>query len=182
MKLWNLPKHRPTSSSPSNNRNQEVPWQVTCVWQFTYRGITGKNLTDVKAAPSLEFCAIVTAWRGTVGGSFHRDSHNWRALSVEGGVFVKLYRAHPLKVLQVTPTMSHRQGRNEGGQGSQLPEGRAPKKSQQCRKYFLHMQYICFRKASGSNIGGAKLASYVYIGMRFHLYIFFTIVCVCLIS
>jgi len=37
MKLWNLPKHRPTStsSSPSNNRNQEVPWQVTCVWQFT---------------------------------------------------------------------------------------------------------------------------------------------------
>jgi len=42
------------------------------------------------------------------------------------------------------------QGRNEGGQGH---NSRGAEKSQQCRKFFLHPQYIYFRKTSYSNMG-----------------------------
>jgi len=56
--------------------------------------------------------------------------------------------------------LRHSQKRNQGGKAGAIPP--APnhyggaEKSQQCHKYFLQ-QHICFRKASGSKMGGPNL-------------------------
>jgi len=125
----------------SFNKSEAIALQVQFACQFGLDDVTFHLRSPLHCRTSFTTFGLITSGSGTLSNAHHSSSM--------------------LLVINMTVAWGHMNGRNEGGQGRAIP--RVPNDCGGHRKVptmshvLSSIQYICFRKTSGSNMGTPNL-------------------------